>query len=43
MEDLEPEEQFLQCARNGDLPGVQELLRSNAAAERRINVNCKGV
>ncbi|XP_023194897.1 oxysterol-binding protein-related protein 1-like isoform X1 [Xiphophorus maculatus] len=42
MEDLEPEEQFLQCARNGDLPGVQELLRSNAAAERRINVNCKG-
>uniref|UniRef100_A0A3B3UR03 Oxysterol-binding protein n=1 Tax=Poecilia latipinna TaxID=48699 RepID=A0A3B3UR03_9TELE len=43
MEDLEPEEQFLQCARNGDLPGVQELLRSNAAAERRININCKGV
>ncbi|XP_014913415.1 oxysterol-binding protein-related protein 1 isoform X2 [Poecilia latipinna] len=42
MEDLEPEEQFLQCARNGDLPGVQELLRSNAAAERRININCKG-
>ncbi|XP_043985958.1 oxysterol-binding protein-related protein 1-like isoform X2 [Gambusia affinis] len=42
MEDLEPEEQLLQCARNGDLPGVQELLRSDAAVERRINVNCKG-
>ncbi|XP_054904323.1 oxysterol-binding protein-related protein 1 isoform X3 [Poeciliopsis prolifica] len=42
MEDLEPEERFLQCARNGDLPGVQELLRSSTAAERRININCKG-
>lgn len=38
MEEPEPEEQFLRCARNGDLPGIQELLQS----ETHININCKG-
>ncbi|XP_029001379.1 oxysterol-binding protein-related protein 1 isoform X2 [Betta splendens] len=42
MEELEPEEQFLRCARNGDLPGIQRLLRAVAKEETRININCKG-
>uniref|UniRef100_A0A8D3AY31 Oxysterol-binding protein n=1 Tax=Scophthalmus maximus TaxID=52904 RepID=A0A8D3AY31_SCOMX len=39
---LEPEEQFLRCARNGDLPGIQKLLMSTIKEETRININCKG-
>ncbi|XP_037530970.1 oxysterol-binding protein-related protein 1 [Nematolebias whitei] len=42
MEELKPEEQFLQCARNGDLPGVQRLLKSRARPETWIDINCKG-
>lgn len=42
MEELEPEEQFLQCARNGDLPGIQRLLMSKIKEETRLNINCKG-
>lgn len=43
MEEPKPEEQFLQCARNGDLPGVERLLNSKARAETRIDINCKGM
>ncbi|XP_047231280.1 oxysterol-binding protein-related protein 1 isoform X2 [Girardinichthys multiradiatus] len=42
MEELEPEEQLLQHARNGDLLKVQGLLKSETGAERQININCKG-
>ncbi|XP_044217359.1 oxysterol-binding protein-related protein 1 isoform X1 [Thunnus albacares] len=42
MEELEPEEQFLHCARNGDLPGIQRLLMSKIREEMQININCKG-
>lgn len=42
MEELDPEEQFLRCARNGDLPGVQRLLMSKIKEETQININCKG-
>lgn len=42
MEDLEPEEQFLQYARNGDLLGIQRLLMSKIKEEMQININCKG-
>uniref|UniRef100_A0A672GRC8 Oxysterol-binding protein n=1 Tax=Salarias fasciatus TaxID=181472 RepID=A0A672GRC8_SALFA len=42
MDELEPEEQFLRCARNGDLPGVQSLLMSAVREETKININCKG-
>uniref|UniRef100_H2L7K2 Oxysterol-binding protein n=1 Tax=Oryzias latipes TaxID=8090 RepID=H2L7K2_ORYLA len=42
MEQLEPEEEFLRFARNGDLPGVQKLLSSQLKEERQININCKG-
>uniref|UniRef100_A0A3P9M1Z5 Oxysterol binding protein-like 1A n=1 Tax=Oryzias latipes TaxID=8090 RepID=A0A3P9M1Z5_ORYLA len=42
MEQLEPEEEFLRFARNGDLPGVQRLLSSQLKEERQININCKG-
>uniref|UniRef100_A0A8C4EKN1 Oxysterol-binding protein n=1 Tax=Dicentrarchus labrax TaxID=13489 RepID=A0A8C4EKN1_DICLA len=42
MEELEPEEQFLQYARNGDLPGIQRLLMSTIKEETHININCKG-
>ena len=42
MEQLEPEEQFLHCARNGDLPGIQRLLMSKIKEEMQININCKG-
>lgn len=43
MEQLEPEEEFLRFARNGDLPGVQKLLSSQLKEERQININCKGM
>ncbi|XP_041647453.1 oxysterol-binding protein-related protein 1 isoform X2 [Cheilinus undulatus] len=42
MEELEPEEQFLRFARNGDLPGIQRLLMSTIREETQININCKG-
>ncbi|XP_003439798.1 oxysterol-binding protein-related protein 1 isoform X3 [Oreochromis niloticus] len=42
MEELEPEEQFLRYARNGDLPGVQRLLLSKIREEIQLNINCKG-
>ncbi|KAF7659106.1 hypothetical protein LDENG_00003180 [Lucifuga dentata] len=42
MEELEPEEQFLRYARNGDLPGIQTLLTSKIKEETQININCKG-
>lgn len=42
MEELEPEEQFLQFARNGDLQGIQRLLMSTIKEETQININCKG-
>ncbi|XP_040896234.1 oxysterol-binding protein-related protein 1 isoform X1 [Toxotes jaculatrix] len=42
MEELEPEEQFLHCARNGDLPGIQRLLMSKIREQTHININCKG-
>ncbi|KAJ0032223.1 hypothetical protein NQD34_002304 [Periophthalmus magnuspinnatus] len=42
MEDLEPEEQFLHCARNGDLLGIKKLLLSKSRQEIQININCKG-
>lgn len=43
MEELEPEEQFLRYARNGDLPGVQRLLLSKIREEIQLNINCKGL
>lgn len=42
MEELEPEERFLQYARNGDLLGIQRLLVSKIKEETQININCKG-
>ncbi|XP_020510279.2 oxysterol-binding protein-related protein 1 isoform X1 [Labrus bergylta] len=42
MDELDPEEQFLRFARNGDLPGIQRLLMSTIREETRININCKG-
>ncbi|XP_034036345.1 oxysterol-binding protein-related protein 1 isoform X2 [Thalassophryne amazonica] len=42
MEKLELEEQLLQYARNGDLPGIQRLLMSKIRNEMDININCKG-
>lgn len=42
MEELDPEEQFLQFARNGDLAGIQGLLMSKIKEETQININCKG-
>ncbi|KAG7228738.1 hypothetical protein INR49_008516 [Caranx melampygus] len=42
MEELDPEEQFLRCARNGDLPGIKKLLMSKIREETHININCKG-
>ncbi|TNN42171.1 hypothetical protein EYF80_047665 [Liparis tanakae] len=41
MEELEPEEQFLRFARNGDLPGIQRLLMSTIREETHININCR--
>ncbi|KAL1022912.1 hypothetical protein UPYG_G00034110 [Umbra pygmaea] len=42
MEGLDPEEQFLQHARNGDLPGIQKLLMCKIKLDANININCKG-
>lgn len=42
MDELDPEEQFLHCARNGDLPGIQKLLMSKIMEETKIDINCKG-
>ncbi|XP_037627150.1 oxysterol-binding protein-related protein 1 isoform X2 [Sebastes umbrosus] len=42
MEVLEPEEQFLLFARNGDLLGIQRLLMSKIREETHININCRG-
>lgn len=42
MDELDPEEQFLRHARNGDLPGIQRLLMSTIKEETWININCKG-
>ncbi|XP_061594008.1 oxysterol-binding protein-related protein 1 isoform X2 [Cololabis saira] len=42
MEELDPEEQFLRYARNGDLPGIRRLLTSTMKEETYININCKG-
>ncbi|XP_061744859.1 oxysterol-binding protein-related protein 1 isoform X2 [Nerophis ophidion] len=42
MEELEPDEQFLRCARNGDLAGLQRLLLSKIKGETEFSINCKG-
>ncbi|KAJ8375944.1 hypothetical protein SKAU_G00065240 [Synaphobranchus kaupii] len=42
MEGVDPEEQFLHNARNGNLEGIQQLLVSNVQEKTRININCKG-
>ncbi|XP_071201445.1 oxysterol-binding protein-related protein 1 isoform X2 [Salvelinus alpinus] len=42
MEDLDPEDQFLRHARNGNLAGIQKLLMSKIKEEANININCKG-
>lgn len=42
MEDLDPEDQFLRHARNGDLAGIQKLLMSKIKEEANLNINCKG-
>ncbi|XP_062868500.1 oxysterol-binding protein-related protein 1 isoform X2 [Trichomycterus rosablanca] len=42
MEELDPEEQFLQGARNGDLDGIQKLLMSKIKEETKFDINCKG-
>ncbi|XP_063056952.1 oxysterol-binding protein-related protein 1 isoform X4 [Engraulis encrasicolus] len=42
MEELEPEEQFLRDARNGNLQGIQRLLLSKIKEEAKIDINCKG-
>ncbi|XP_029356904.1 oxysterol-binding protein-related protein 1 isoform X2 [Echeneis naucrates] len=39
---MEQEEQFLHCARNGDLPGIKRLLMSKIKEETQLNINCKG-
>ncbi|KAI1891375.1 hypothetical protein AGOR_G00143170 [Albula goreensis] len=42
MEVLDPEEEFLHHARNGNLSGIQKLLLSNIQEKTKININCKG-
>uniref|UniRef100_A0A4W5QF25 Oxysterol-binding protein n=1 Tax=Hucho hucho TaxID=62062 RepID=A0A4W5QF25_9TELE len=42
MDDLDPEDQFLRQARNGDLAGIQKLLMSKIKEDANININCKG-
>ncbi|KAG1945785.1 oxysterol-binding protein-related protein 1 [Pimephales promelas] len=42
MEELDPEEQFLRDARNGNLEGIQRLLMSKIKEEANIDINCKG-
>lgn len=43
MEELDPEEQFLRDARNGNLAGIQRLLMSKIKEEAKFNINCKGI
>ncbi|MGH0153314.1 UNVERIFIED_CONTAM: hypothetical protein FKN15_024763 [Acipenser sinensis] len=40
--DLDPEEQFLHDARNGNIEKVRKLLDSRRPGETNININCKG-
>ncbi|XP_036442648.1 oxysterol-binding protein-related protein 1 isoform X1 [Colossoma macropomum] len=42
MEELDPEEQFLRDARNGNLQGIQRLLMSKIKEEAKFDINCKG-
>uniref|UniRef100_A0AAR2LJY2 Oxysterol-binding protein n=1 Tax=Pygocentrus nattereri TaxID=42514 RepID=A0AAR2LJY2_PYGNA len=42
MEELDPEEQFLRDARNGNLHGIQRLLMSKIKEEAKFDINCKG-
>uniref|UniRef100_A0A3Q2Y6S4 Oxysterol-binding protein n=1 Tax=Hippocampus comes TaxID=109280 RepID=A0A3Q2Y6S4_HIPCM len=42
MEDPEPDEEFLCCARNGDLDAVRKLLASKVSGESTLDINCKG-
>ncbi|XP_021329131.1 oxysterol-binding protein-related protein 1 isoform X1 [Danio rerio] len=42
MEELDPEEQFLRDARNGNLEGIQRLLMCKIKEEANIDINCKG-
>ncbi|XP_056303759.1 oxysterol-binding protein-related protein 1 isoform X2 [Danio aesculapii] len=42
MEELDPEEQFLRDARNGNLEGIQRLLMCKIKEEVNIDINCKG-
>ncbi|KAJ7992937.1 hypothetical protein DPEC_G00267250 [Dallia pectoralis] len=42
MDYLDPEEQLLRHARNGDLPGIQKLLMSKIKEAAKIDINCKG-
>ncbi|KAM9797453.1 oxysterol-binding protein-related protein 1 [Syngnathus typhle] len=42
MEHPDPDEQFLCCARNGDLDAVRKLLASKVSGESPLDINCKG-
>ncbi|XP_061539610.1 LOW QUALITY PROTEIN: oxysterol-binding protein-related protein 1 [Phycodurus eques] len=42
MEQPQPEEQFLCCARNGDLDGIRRLLASQVSGKTTLDINCKG-
>ncbi|XP_061682079.1 oxysterol-binding protein-related protein 2-like isoform X3 [Syngnathoides biaculeatus] len=42
MEEPDPEEQLLCCARNGDLNGIRKLLASEMGGKTTLNINCKG-
>ncbi|XP_076134921.1 oxysterol-binding protein-related protein 1 isoform X2 [Alosa pseudoharengus] len=42
MEEVDPEEQFLRDARNGNLQGIQRLLMSKIKEETKLDINCKG-
>nr|XP_023682531.1 oxysterol-binding protein-related protein 1-like isoform X1 [Paramormyrops kingsleyae]XP_023682532.1 oxysterol-binding protein-related protein 1-like isoform X1 [Paramormyrops kingsleyae]XP_023682533.1 oxysterol-binding protein-related protein 1-like isoform X1 [Paramormyrops kingsleyae]XP_023682534.1 oxysterol-binding protein-related protein 1-like isoform X1 [Paramormyrops kingsleyae]XP_023682535.1 oxysterol-binding protein-related protein 1-like isoform X1 [Paramormyrops kingsleyae]XP_02 len=42
MEDLDPSEQLLHDARNGNLLGIQKLLLSSLKEEFKLNINCIG-
>ncbi|KAJ8401521.1 hypothetical protein AAFF_G00384400 [Aldrovandia affinis] len=42
MDLLDPEEKFLQCASNGNLPGIQRLLLAKIKEEIVLNINCRG-
>lgn len=43
MDEVDPEEQFLRDARNGNLQGIQRLLMSKIKEEAKIDINCKGL